>query len=99
MQKSLVALALAVSLAAGRPALLGQVWSFLTSAWGEEGFGMDPSGAPAPQTDEGCIMDPDGRCLRAPQTDEGCRMDPSGKCLPAPKADEGCIMDPSGCPG
>ena len=34
------------------------------------------------QIDEGCIMDPNGRCLGAPapQSDAGCIMDPSGGC-------------------
>jgi hypothetical protein len=100
MRRTLVAVTLAASLAAGRPTLLDQVWSLLTAAWSDAGCGMDPSGqcAPAPQRDEGCIMDPSGRCLRAPQTDEGCRMDPNGGCIPAPQTDHGCGMDPDGCP-
>lgn len=94
MQKSFVVLA--ASLVAGRPALLDQAWSFLTSAWSEAGCIMDPDGAPAPQSDEGCIMDPNGRCLPLPRTDEGCGMDPDGRCLSAPQADEGFGMDPNG---
>ena len=66
MRKALVALALTAALAAGRPTLLGQVWSLLTSIWDEAG----------------CRMDPSGECLLQPQTDEGCRMDPSGGCQP-----------------
>ena len=52
--------------------VLELLWRFLGSLWGEEG----------------CILDPDGRCLPgtagAPaattQGDEGCRIDPSGRC-------------------
>ncbi len=66
MRKALIALILAGSLAAGRPALLGQLWSLLASA-------LSP-----PAADEGCGFDPDGRCNPAPQTDEGCGFDPSG---------------------
>lgn len=62
MRKALVVLTLAAALAAGRPTSLSQVWTLLTSIWSEEG----------------CRMDPDGKCLPAPQTDEGCRMDPDG---------------------
>src|SRR6188768_737458 len=63
MRKALLPLALAAALAAGRPTFLDQVWSLLTAAWSEEGCRMDPNGlcAPAPRTDGGCIMDPDGR--------------------------------------
>lgn len=66
MRKALVVLTLAAALAAGRPASLSQVWTLLTSIWSEEGCGMDPS----------------GRCALAPQSDEGCIMDPSGGCKP-----------------
>ncbi|MFL6197826.1 MAG: hypothetical protein ACJ76J_01500 [Thermoanaerobaculia bacterium] len=46
--------------------LLGRLWNFLRSAWSEEG----------------CRLDPDGRCAPAPQpqTDEGCHLDPNGGC-------------------
>jgi hypothetical protein len=66
MRKALIALTLAGSLAAGRPALLDQIWSLLASAWS------------APPGDAGCIFDPDGRCTPAPQTDACCRFDPNG---------------------
>ena len=66
MRKALIALTLAGSLAAGRPALLGQLWSFLTSALS------------APTGDAGCGFDPNGRCEPAPQTDEGLGFDPNG---------------------
>jgi hypothetical protein len=46
--------------------LLGRVWSFLQSAWSEEGCHLDPNGrcvpAPQPQTDTGCHLDPIGGC-------------------------------------
>jgi len=49
-----------------QPGLLEQIWSFLTSAWNEEGCHIDPSGGcapePLPTTDSGCRIDPDGRC-------------------------------------
>ncbi|HVG06906.1 MAG TPA: hypothetical protein VNM67_04315 [Thermoanaerobaculia bacterium] len=48
--------------------LLGRFWDFLRSAWSEEG----------------CHIDPDGRCVPAPrpQADTGCHIDPSGGCRP-----------------
>ena len=62
--------------------LLGRFWTILKSAWSATGSHLDPDGVPAPRTDEGCRLDPDGRCAPAPQpqTDEGCRIDPSGGC-------------------
>lgn len=66
MRKALIAFILAGSLAAGRPVLLGQLWSFLGSVLA------------APTGDEGCGLDPDGRCNPAPQTDAGCGFDPNG---------------------
>jgi len=32
--------------------------------------------------DEGCIIDPGGRCAPAPSQDEGCGIDPSGSTCP-----------------
>jgi hypothetical protein len=53
--------------------LFSQTWSFLTSLWAEEG----------------CHIDPDGRCLKSPvrtapkvDTDTGCHLDPNGRCTP-----------------
>jgi hypothetical protein len=44
--------------------------------------------------DEGCHLDPDGRCATV---DAGCHLDPSGGCA---TVDEGCHVDPSGgCAG
>lgn len=80
--------------AAGRaapapPDLFQQAWSFFMSIW----------------FDEGCHIDPDGRCgLPQIQPDEGCNIDPDGRCgksLLAPPAplvlpDSGCDVDPFG---
>jgi len=44
--------------------VLEPLWCFLGSLWGEEG----------------CILDPNGRCLPAAQTDSGCYIDPDGRC-------------------
>jgi hypothetical protein len=75
--------------------LLGLSWSFLKSLWSEEG----------------CHIDPDGRCIagtaQVPQpksfwSAEGCGIDPDGRRItgttqtPQPKADTGCGIDPSG---
>ena len=60
------------------------LWRFLGSLWGEEG----------------CHLDPNGRCLPAAQVDAGCHLDPDGRCLPAAQVDEGCHIDPNGrCAG
>jgi hypothetical protein len=62
---------------------LGQLWTRLTSLWG----------------DIGCIMDPGGRCRTpAPsQGDIGCGADPNGRCQTAITSDIGCGADPHGC--
>ena len=83
MRSSLVALALAAALAAGRPSL-DAIWTLLASAWS------------ASSMDEGCIFDPDGRCNPAPRNDAGCGFDPNGRCNPAPQTDEGLGFDPDG---
>lgn len=67
MRKALIVLALAASLASGGPNLLDHAWSLLTSVWATS------------CSDEGLIMDPNGRCRLAPQADAGLIMDPSGK--------------------
>jgi len=54
--------------------LLSRAWSLLVSLWGEEG----------------CHLDPSGRCVTSPvqvappkvDTDTGCNIDPSGRCTP-----------------
>jgi hypothetical protein len=66
--------------------LLGLSWSFLKSFWSEEG----------------CDIDPNGRCITRPTqvsppkslwSEEGCMIDPSGRCLtsaiqaPQPRTD------------
>lgn len=71
---------------------LARLWSFLTSAWGNEGCDIDPSGR--------CVASPNGG-LAAP-ADEGCRLDPIGCAAAQPAnsaspSDEGCHIDPSGC--
>ena len=66
MRNAFIALILAGSLAAGRPTLLGQLWSLLASAWS------------ASTADAGCGFDPNGPCTPAPQPDEGCGLDPDG---------------------
>lgn len=52
--------------------------------------------------EEGCDIDPDGRCIDGStgSGDEGCDIDPNGRCLDlmAPMGDAGCDMDPNGCP-
>jgi hypothetical protein len=56
-----------VEAAASPLEFLGRVWDFLQSAWSEEG----------------CMIDPNGRCVPAPQpqTDTGCHLDPDGRCV------------------
>ena len=49
-------------------------------------------------SEEGCGVDPDGRCLPKPKTDAGCGFDPYGLCSPKMHTDEGCGFDPYGCP-
>ena len=57
----------------GLGGLLAAVWSTLTGHWG----------------DNGCSLDPDGRCLGtavsplppAGALDNGCSLDPNGRCL------------------
>ncbi|HEX5716299.1 MAG TPA: hypothetical protein VF179_09075 [Thermoanaerobaculia bacterium] len=67
MRKAFIALTLAGSLAAGPTALLDQFWSFVASVLSE------------PSADEGCGLDPDGRCKPAPQMDGGLGFDPDGQ--------------------
>ena len=76
--------------------LLSRAWSLLASLWAEEG----------------CNIDPDGRCRAGAvqpvpprvHTDTGCNIDPDGRCRagavqPVPArahTDEGCNLDPNG---
>lgn len=71
--------------------LLGRAWGGLVSLWMENG----------------CILDPDGRCAAgqaaAPAQDNGCGADPDGGCAAGqsemglvPAQDNGCGLDPSG---
>jgi hypothetical protein len=80
--------------------LLQQIWRALTDFWD---IGATP--------DDGCRMDPDGRCAATAagtasmmSLDDGCTMDPDGGRCAAGRAvaeplitpDDGCRMDPSG---
>ena len=69
MRRTLLALAVSASLFS--TGLLEPLWSLLDSFWHTTATG-----------DEGCGMDPYGRCLPAPQ----------------PQPDAGCEFDPYGCP-
>src|SRR5579864_6914995 len=51
----------------GAPDLLSLAWSLMTGGWMKEG----------------CMIDPDGRCVTSVPTKEGCNIDPFGRCLPA----------------
>lgn len=64
---------LAVTLAATLGSMFDPVWSFFSSLWGGQAA-----------LDEGCGMDPNGRCHAAAQIqpDEGCGFDPNGRCQP-----------------
>jgi hypothetical protein len=82
---------------------LSQLWTRLTSLWGDIGCIMDPNGrchdSAASQGDIGCIADPGGRC-RTPapsQGDIGCGADPGGRCHTSVTSDIGCGADPNGC--
>ena len=65
---------------------LAQLWSWLSTLWSEEGCGIDPS----------------GRCGKAPaptQQAAGCGIDPDGRCGAASAPahpDAGCMLDPNG---
>jgi hypothetical protein len=69
MHRVLIAVTLAVSLATPAtslgPAPFWSLWTWLTGESLKEAL------------DEGCGMDPSGRCARL-ETDAGCGMDPSG---------------------
>jgi hypothetical protein len=75
---------------------LSRAWSLLASLWGEEG----------------CNLDPNGRCQAGAaqpvpprvHTDTGCHIDPNGRCAagaaqpvpPRVHTDTGCNLDPNG---
>jgi hypothetical protein len=46
--------------------------------------------------EEGCVIDPNGRCAKAPRTHAGCILAPNGRCATGPRTDAGCIIDPDG---
>jgi hypothetical protein len=71
------------------PDLFGRIWNILSKLWSEEG----------------CYIDPDGRCGARPAAtpDSGCYIDPDGNCGARPtatpltgQADSGCMIDPNG---
>jgi hypothetical protein len=49
----------------GIPDVLSLAWSFITGGWMKEG----------------CMIDPDGRCVTPVQTKEGCTIEPDGRCV------------------
>lgn len=54
-----------------------------TGLWDEAGCIIDPGGCPAESgTDEGCGLDPGGRCTPSPSQDAGCILDPGGGACP-----------------
>jgi hypothetical protein len=61
--------------------VLGQLWTRLTSLWG----------------DIGCGADPGGRCQFSVTSDIGCGLDPHGRCQASVTSDIGCGADPHGC--
>jgi hypothetical protein len=74
MHRATLALAVTLSLLASSPrgTALEPLWELLSSVWASSA------------ADEGCGMDPDGACAPEPdpQLDAGCGMDPDGACLP-----------------
>lgn len=71
MPKTLTAFVLALTLSlTATPSLLDSFWASLSALWND--------------TEGGCGMDPNGRCLPAPpdHADAGCTMDPDGRCNP-----------------
>jgi hypothetical protein len=83
MRRMTLPIVLAASLIALPTSSLDRLWSYITLAWTSD------------STDEGCGLDPSGRCQPA-SSDAGCGLDPSGLCQPTP--DEGCGLDPDGRP-
>jgi hypothetical protein len=62
---------------------LDRLLSFVSVFWQKEGCHIDPLGGRCavakPRTDEGCTIDPLGRCTpSAPSADAGCGIDPWG---------------------
>jgi hypothetical protein len=66
MRRTLLALTLAGTFAAGQAGILDPLWALFTSVWSES------------SSDAGCGLDPDGECIPTPQIDEGCGLDPNG---------------------
>ena len=59
MRRATILLLLSASLLSAPSSSLGHIWSLLASLW----TAPDSAGSihPAPTTDEGCILDPDGK--------------------------------------
>jgi len=76
--------------------LLSRTWSLLASLWGEEGCNIDPNGRCA----TGAVQPVPPRV----HTDTGCNIDPNGRCAtgaaqpvpPRVHSDTGCNIDPDG---
>jgi len=68
----------------GLPDLFVQTWDFLRQVWAKNGLGIDPSGGSLAGLENGCRLDPDGRCVlgqsATAEGDNGCRLDPNGGC-------------------
>lgn len=73
------------TLEAPEPSTLSALWEWVVS-W------FQPSGLSAVWAEEGCSMDPDGRCRNGATTGEGSGTDPDG----VTSGDEGSHMDPDG---
>jgi hypothetical protein len=53
--------------------LAGQLWHWLASLWSEEGCHLDPNGR--------CIAKPGAGDAATTQSDSGCHLDPDGRCV------------------
>lgn len=70
-----------------RPAgLVEHFWGFINSIWAELGFGLDPHGAAAADTDLGHGLDPYG--IKS--------SEPGGESPTSPEGDIGMNIDPHG---
>jgi len=61
MRRTIIFVALAAALAAGRPTLVEHAWSLFASIWGESCASQPGGCLITPQTDAGLGMDPDGK--------------------------------------
>lgn len=81
------ALVLAAALLSGSASFLDQISSLVSFRW-----------VSSSSVDDGCQLDPNGKCKPAPTQNEGCQLDPYGKCRPVPTQDGACQLDPWGKP-